>query len=361
MTARSLVAARLSFAVAAAFLILLAALHVIKPELDPSWNMISQYEIGRSGWIMQMAFLCIALSCVSLDVAIWLQVRTIGGWIGVALLAVAATGMAIAAFAVTDPTTTPRVEMTAHGRLHGLGSMLGVPCMTTAIVLLSLSLRGNPAWASSRRSLLWTAQLPWVACCDARDHHRLASAPRRQVRPRRARWIPQSTLHHCLLRVADDGSLAYATTSSVQRWAGPQRNWLRYARAHVAESMRLRCWSSRPPTALPAAFTPSTPVFTPERHSEVLTHGHRHAGSDSTWQSNARGVGRRSVSEGSYPLRCLRAQDRPPAPKPERRFETQPVSGRPSEEDLTIEGAADGVGCWVLGRAWQMLCLAGSF
>ena len=163
MTVRSQTAATLSFAAAAAFLVLLAALHVIKSEMDPSWNMISQYENGRFGWIMQVAFLCLALSCASLVVAIGSQVRNIVGRIGLGLLVIAATGMTIAAFAVTDAITTREAERTAQGNLHGLGFAIGVPSVTIGIVLLSLSLRRNPAWASFRQALLWIAQLPWVA------------------------------------------------------------------------------------------------------------------------------------------------------------------------------------------------------
>jgi hypothetical protein len=39
--------ARLSFTAATIFLVLLAALHLVKPELDPSWRMVSEYEIRR--------------------------------------------------------------------------------------------------------------------------------------------------------------------------------------------------------------------------------------------------------------------------------------------------------------------------
>jgi hypothetical protein len=163
LPAISEIAARVSFTAATMFLVLLAVLHFIKPEFDPSWNMISQYEIGRYGWIMQLAFLSLALSCLTLVAAIHSQVRTIWGRIGLALMLVAAIGMTIAAFNVTDPITTPKDEMTAHGNLHGLGFMLGVPGQTIAAVLISLSLCRNAAWSSARRALLWTAQLPWVS------------------------------------------------------------------------------------------------------------------------------------------------------------------------------------------------------
>ncbi len=97
VTAISLTAARLSLAAAAAFVVLLAALHVIKPELDPSWRFISEYEIGDRGWIMALAFLSLALSCVALFIAIRSQMRTIVGRIGLALLLLSAAGMIVAA------------------------------------------------------------------------------------------------------------------------------------------------------------------------------------------------------------------------------------------------------------------------
>ena len=72
-------AARASFAAAATFVILLAALHFIKPELDPSWRMVSEYAIGRHDWVMRLAFLSWALSCGALFLAIRSQIGTTGG------------------------------------------------------------------------------------------------------------------------------------------------------------------------------------------------------------------------------------------------------------------------------------------
>lgn len=163
ITAGGVFAARLSFAAAAAFLILLVTLHFIEPEFDPSWHMISEYEIGRYGWVMQLAFLCLGLSCVSLVVAIRSQVGTIGGWIGLALLLISASGLTIAAFYITDPMIAPKTEMTWHGNMHGLGFTLGAPGLAVASVLISLSLRHNQAWILGRRLLMWIAQLPWLS------------------------------------------------------------------------------------------------------------------------------------------------------------------------------------------------------
>jgi hypothetical protein len=163
MTAISQTTARLSFAGAATFVVLLAALHFIKPELDPTWRMVSEYEIGRYGWVMVLAFLSLALSCVALFVAIRSQIRTTGGYIGLVLLLISALGMTIAAIFTTDPITASQDELTTHGTLHGLGSVLGIPSFPIAATLISLSLARNPAWSSARRSLLWAAGLTWIS------------------------------------------------------------------------------------------------------------------------------------------------------------------------------------------------------
>jgi hypothetical protein len=86
VTAVSSTAARLSFAGAATFVVLLAMLHLIKAELDPSWHFISEYAIGRYGWIMVLAFISLAVGYVALFVATRSQLRTIAGRTGLALL-----------------------------------------------------------------------------------------------------------------------------------------------------------------------------------------------------------------------------------------------------------------------------------
>jgi hypothetical protein len=138
---------------------LLAALHILKPELAPSWRFISEYAIGDYGWIMALAFLSLALSCVALFMAIRSQMRSIVGRIGLALLLLSAAGMIIAAIFTTDPIASEGAR-TTHGKLHELGAMLDV--IPFAALIINLSLARNPAWSSARRSLLWTAALPLI-------------------------------------------------------------------------------------------------------------------------------------------------------------------------------------------------------
>jgi hypothetical protein len=163
LAASSRTAARVACAAAATFLVLLAALHVLKPEFDPSWRMISEYEIGRYGWVMMLAFLSLAFSHVCLVVALRAQVPTLGGTIGLILLLVSALGMAIAAIFTTDPITIAAGAVTPSGTMHGLGFFLGIPTVPIATTLLSISLARNPAWAWARRSLFWMTGLVWLS------------------------------------------------------------------------------------------------------------------------------------------------------------------------------------------------------
>lgn len=149
--ATSLTAARLSFVAAATALVLLAALHVLSPEFNPSWRMVSEYALGDYGWVLALLFLTWALSCVTLFFAIKPHIRTIAGKIGLGFLLAAAVGMSMAA-----------VFDVSHD-LHGLAAMIGMPSLPIAAMLTSVSLVRNPAWSSARRWLQWTANLTWIS------------------------------------------------------------------------------------------------------------------------------------------------------------------------------------------------------
>ena len=160
-TGFSRTAARVSFATCAAFVALLAALHVLRPELDPSWRLISEYELGRYGWMMQLAFLLLAISCGAACLAVLAQVKHVPGFLGLALLVLSAGGITIAGIYVTDPITLPSGLQTAHGRLHLLGATLdGIPL---AALFITWGLWRNRTWSSARRVLLWAAILQLIA------------------------------------------------------------------------------------------------------------------------------------------------------------------------------------------------------
>jgi len=157
---RSKIAALAAVAFSSAFLVILILLHFLEPEFDPSWRMISEYEIGRYGWMMTLAFFCWGGSVLSLLAALWPFLRTISGKIGrwwLLLLGVALFGAGIfKTNAITD--TTIRTANT----LHTICGALVILTFPIAASLAARSLAQNEEWAVARRQLLWTTLLVWL-------------------------------------------------------------------------------------------------------------------------------------------------------------------------------------------------------
>ncbi len=108
---------KLSFYCAMAFLVLLTTLHVLKPDYDPTWRLISEYEIGEYGWVMRMAFFCWGLAFVSLSLGTWSMLQAFSGFMGkwgLLVLGIAVIGAGF--FAPLPITTTIR---TTTDRIHG--------------------------------------------------------------------------------------------------------------------------------------------------------------------------------------------------------------------------------------------------
>jgi len=144
-------AARLAIAAGGAVIVLLASLHVLSPEFEPSWRAVSEYATGQYGWVLSLMFVSWAISSWALALAIRSQLRTGAGKIGLAVLVIAGIGEALAAvFDITQP-------------LHGLAALLGVLGLPAAAMLISINLGRAPAWSSARTALLWTANLTWLS------------------------------------------------------------------------------------------------------------------------------------------------------------------------------------------------------
>jgi hypothetical protein len=145
---------------AATFLALLFLLHFLEPEFDPSWRVISEYELGRYGWMMTLAFFCWGGSVLALLVALWNSLRTTGGKIGrwwLLFIGIALFGAGIfKTNAITDPPTS-----TAHN-LHTLCGAIVILTFPIAASLVAGSLARNQEWASARRRLLWGTLLVWL-------------------------------------------------------------------------------------------------------------------------------------------------------------------------------------------------------
>jgi hypothetical protein len=137
---------------------IIVLLHFVKPELDPRTRMISEYAREPRGWIMQLAFFCMAASCWALAAATW----TLQSIVGPTLLAVCGAGFAGAGVFITDPVSPTERAQTQSGALHVLfafGVMLIFPVAAT---LMSADMAESASGAATRAWLLALSILTWI-------------------------------------------------------------------------------------------------------------------------------------------------------------------------------------------------------
>jgi hypothetical membrane protein len=157
----NLSAARLAIGAAAGVLILLASLHALSPEFDPSWRVVSEYANGRYGWVLSLMFASWAVSSWALAAVVRPQLdRSIGGKLALGLLIAAGIGQAMASvFDINHP-------------LHELAGMIGVLCLPIAAMLISVRLVRHSLWLAN---LTWVSLVLLVAAliCMTRWHSRI--------------------------------------------------------------------------------------------------------------------------------------------------------------------------------------------
>jgi hypothetical protein len=135
------------------FILLLVVLHAVRSDLDPSWHFISEYELGRYGWIMQTAFLALAVGNFSLLAAILPAIKGVSGWIGILLYTAGAIGIVLGGLFVPSPMNAAPESISLSGKLHNLGGGLGLAGFV-GTVIFSVKLMRNSNWRPFRKSVL---------------------------------------------------------------------------------------------------------------------------------------------------------------------------------------------------------------
>ena len=138
------------------FLIILFLLHFLKPELDPAWRMISEYEIGRIGWMMRFAFFFWGTSVFAILVTIWPFLQTISR-LGFILIVIALFGAGIFK---TNPITdnTPNWVNTIHA-LCGAIVIFTFPIVATLAIS---NLLHSQLWSVHQSVLIFGTVLTWI-------------------------------------------------------------------------------------------------------------------------------------------------------------------------------------------------------
>lgn len=126
----------------------LLLLHVVSPEFQPSWRMVSEYANGRHGWLLTIVFFAWAISSFALVGALWPLSASALGLVGLGLLCLAGIGEAMGGL------------FDINHKLHGPAAMIGIPALCAAAVLLSLAMARQSGIAAPP---LWSAHLPWLS------------------------------------------------------------------------------------------------------------------------------------------------------------------------------------------------------
>lgn len=142
-----------------AFIALLTLLHFLKPELSPVWRMISEYEIGRFGWMMRLAFFCWGASVLTLLIAIWNSLETTSGIIGRWWFALIVLALFGAGIFKTDPIT--EITNSMENNLHTLCGAIVILTFPIAATLVKNSLLQNSAWMAAQSQLNFATYLIW--------------------------------------------------------------------------------------------------------------------------------------------------------------------------------------------------------
>ena len=128
------------------FVVTSLVLHLLRPDVDPLRQSMSQYQRGRLGFVMVLGFLAVSLAAVALAAGLRAAQMPAGGSRAgtISLLLFAIVFVLVAAFP-PDASGNPD---TASGQVHNLGGLLGLISMTVAAVLFSLRFRRDERWRS---------------------------------------------------------------------------------------------------------------------------------------------------------------------------------------------------------------------
>jgi len=120
--------------------------------------MISDYAVGRYGWIMVSVFLAMGVGMFTLMLGLAFSgPSTVMARIGVGLLGVASIGLIVSAFFPTD--LEEATTATRTGFIHDMSFLVNILSTTVAMFLLSASFGSDRKWRGYRRTSFLLASL----------------------------------------------------------------------------------------------------------------------------------------------------------------------------------------------------------
>jgi hypothetical protein len=154
-------AARTAITAIVLYQMVLVALILIRPDLDPSWHTISEWAVGPHGWVMSLAFLVSALSYAATWSLVRPHLKSLAGRIGIGILGVCVVGATGVGLFTTDPLGTPPTALSTTGILHFVFGTSQLVLLPVAALFITLNLAcQSAAWLPARRVLYTIAGVP---------------------------------------------------------------------------------------------------------------------------------------------------------------------------------------------------------
>jgi Protein of unknown function (DUF998) len=146
----------LAIGLCVAFLAILSVFHVLEPEFNPP-HLISEYQLGRFGWLMSLAFFCLGAASLALFAAARKEMHTRSGRFGAGGLLMIGVAYFCAGIFPPDP------KWLVGSLLHGIGGLIVIFGSPMVFTLVSKGFVRNQASAMAARPLIWTAALTWLS------------------------------------------------------------------------------------------------------------------------------------------------------------------------------------------------------
>ncbi|MEH0194300.1 DUF998 domain-containing protein [Caulobacter sp. CCNWLY153] len=127
---------------------MLVLLHGLRQDYTPVDHMISDYAVGRFGWLMTTAFVALALGCLTLGLGMAVAgPRSLPGRAAVLLLWVATLGLLVTA---TFPTDLETAATTMTGNIHTASFLVNVISMILCSLLFTVGFHQSEDWRGYR-------------------------------------------------------------------------------------------------------------------------------------------------------------------------------------------------------------------
>ena len=132
-------------------LLSLLVLHFTSPEYKPSWQMVSEYALGKHKWLLTSFFIFWSINSLLAACLYFNIVSTKWATFGAMLIFISGIGAFMGGL------------FDMKHKLHGLSFALGVPIFPIGALIIGYHLGNQNNWLSHKNELLILAHSVWVS------------------------------------------------------------------------------------------------------------------------------------------------------------------------------------------------------